>query len=372
MSKKKQMKHKKKHSFGWFILGMVVYAVLFLGATYFGLDYLWDYMEAYEASRPNNTVNAYMDELTLEHIVDMSVDEVYSKIDSYIQSEEECREYMLNALSEGVTHAKKTRECTDTRQVYVLRTGSTVLGEFSITANAPDEYGFTTWDVEGESFDMTYLVGTQTVSMTVPEGCAVWVNGRQLGSEYIIEEGIRYEEILEYYEEYDLPCRVTYEAGPFLGEMEISATDENGDPVTFDENTDYSVYYLNCTEEETSALNEFTAEFVKRYVAFTGSNDDNRNARYHNLIEYVVEGSEMASRLRNALDGLQYGQSRRDDIVSLVTHLQLRLEEGKYLCDITYEVDTTGKKGVVRTTTNAKLYIVTTDDGMRLESIEIY
>lgn len=369
---KKNKKMQKKRSFGWFVLGMVVYAVLFLGVTYFGLDFLWDYMEAYEASRPNNTISAYMDELTEEHIVDLSVNAVLSQIDSGLQSEEECREYMRNALSAGVTHAKKTKECTDTRQVFVLRTGSTVIGEFSIAANEPDEYGFSTWDLESESFDLTYLVGTDTVSMTVPDSCAVWVNGHQLGSEYIIEEGIQYEAIAEYYEEYDLPCQVTYQAGPFLGEMEISATDAEGNAVTFDENTDYSVYYLNCTEEEAADLDAFTAEFVKRYVAFTGSNDDNRHARYYKLIEYIVEDSDMASRLKNALDGLQYGQSRRDDIASLVTHLQLRVEEGKYICDITYEVDTTGKKGVIRTTTNAKLCIVETDDGLKLESMSIY
>ena len=55
-----------------------------------------------------------------------------------------------------------------------------------------------------------------------------------------------------------------------------------------------------------------------------------------------------------------------------MAHHQFRIEEGRSICDITYEVDTTGKEGVVRTTTNAKLFIVETDDGLKLESMSIY
>lgn len=369
MSKRKQMK--KKRSFGWFIFGMVVYAAVFLTAAYFGLDYLWKYMEAYEASRADNTINAYMEELTTEHIVELS-QSVIDEVDHNIQSEEECRTYLLEALSGGVTHARKSKECTDTRQVFVLRTGSKVIGEFSIAANEPDQYGFTTWEFEAESFDMSYLINYDKLTMTVPETCSVWVNGHQLDSSYIVEEGIQYEAVKDYYEEFDLPCQVTYEAGTFLGEMEMTAKDENGEPIVFDENTDYSVYYLNCTEEEAEKLDAFTETFLQKYIDFTGSNKNTRYTTYQSLIQLVLSGSDLATRLEAAVDGLQFGQSLGDEIVSIDTHIQLRIEDGKYMCDVTYDVDTTGKKGVVRQTTNAKLYIVETDNGMKLESMSIY
>ena len=54
-----------------------------------------------------------------------------------------------------------------------------------------------------------------------------------------------------------------------------------------------------------------------------------------------------------------------------MTHLYIRLDQ-KYLVDLTYEVDTTGKEGVVRTTTNARLLIAETDKGLKVESIIIY
>lgn len=366
----KKQKVKKAH-WGLFFFFMFLYAAAFLGAAFYGLKYLWNYLDAYEQSRPKLALNAYMENLTDEHIAEMGM-AVTEQVDMNLQSEEECRQIILDAISSGVDYAKKSTECTDTRLVYVLRSNGTVIGEFAIESGATDEYGFTPWSFAEESFDFSFLVWNDTVSMTVPSDYSVSVNGHVLGSEYIIEDNIRYEEVEAYYEDYDMPYKVTYEAGPFLGELEMTAADPEGNPVTFDENTDWSQFYLNCTEEESQALTDFTAEFVERYVDFTGSNKNTRYGTYNKLIEYVVADSDLASRLKAAIEGLQFGQSQGDEVVSITTHLQLNLGDGKYMCDVTYEVDTTGKEGVVRTTTSAKLTIVETDDGLKLESMSIY
>ena len=366
----KQRKVKKAH-WGLFFVLIVLYAAAFRGATAYGLKYLWNYMEAYENSRPKNALNAYMENLTDEHIIDMGMS-VTAQIDMNLQSEEECRAVIQEAISGGVTYAKKSKECTDTRQVYVLRSGGQVIGQFAIESGAADEYGFTVWSLKEESFDFSFLVSGETVSMTVPSDYTVSVNGHPLGSEYIVEDNIHYEEVEDYYEDYDMAYKVTYEAGPFLGQLEMTVADPEGNPVTLDENFDWSQFYHNCTDEETEALDEFTETYVERYVAFTGSNKNTRYGTYDKLMEYVMADSDLARRLETAIAGLQFGQSQGDEVVSITAHHQMRLEEGRYLCDITYEVDTTGKEGVVRTTTSAKLIIVETDDGLKLESMNIY
>jgi len=368
---KKKGKKKKKKKIGGilFAIFMILYVAAACAGIYYGLTFLWSYMESYEASRPSNTVQAYMAQLTPEHIVDMNQN-VIDQIDHNLQSEEECRRIMMAELEGGVRHAKKTKECTDTRMVYVLRTGSKVVGEFVIEANAPDSYGFTTWKVTGESFDLSYLIG-ESDSVTVPDSCVVTVNGIALDEKYIVEDNIPYEEIREYYDDYELPCKVTYEAGPLLGEMEMLVTDANGEEVVFDENTDWSVYYLTCSDEQMEKLDDFAAMFLDRYVAFTGSNKNTRYATYDRLIQHILEGSDLAARLKNAIEGLQFGQSKGDEIVAINVHLYIA-QNGKYLVDLTYDVDTTGKEGVVRTTTNARLLIVETEKGLKVESIQIY
>ncbi len=367
--KKKKKKAKKAKKGGFFAIGALLYAVIFLAAVMFGLRFLWTFMEAYEASRPNNTVNAYMQELTAEHIVDLSGD-LIAQVDHNLQSEAECRKVLLDALSGGFRHAKKSKECTDTRMVYVVRVGTQVVGQFAIEAGEPDEYGMSVWRLAEESFDLSYLIG-QKQTITAPDSCTVTVNGFALDESYITVDKIPYEDIKEYYKDYDLPCQVTYEAGPILGEFEMVVTNDEGVVVTFDENTDWSEYYYNCTDEEITELDEFTRDFLEHYIAFTGSNKNTRHTTYDSLIKLIVSDSDLAKRLKDAIAGLQFGQSKGDEIVSIDTHLRIRLDD-KFLVDMTYEVDTTGKEGVVRTTTNARILIVQTSKGMRVESIILY
>lgn len=368
--KKGKKKHKKKKKSGaWFIVGLFLYAMVFLAGTYFGLKFLWGYLEAYEASRPANTVTAYMDQLTKEYIVDQC-QSVFENVDHNLQPEEACRQLLMDELKQGIRYAKRSKECTDTRQVYVIKAGSTVVGQFAIEANEPDQYGFTTWKLAEESFDMSFITGT-TKSITVPDCCTVTVNGVKLDESYITQDKIPYEQIKEYYKDYDLPCKVTYQAGPLLGDFEMVVTDEDGTVLTIDETFDWEPYYYNVTEEEIQELDAFTKLFLEKYIDFTGSNKNTRHKTYNALIDYVVAGSDLATRLKDAIAGLQFGQSKGDEIVSIDTHLRIRLGD-KYLVDLSYDVDTTGREGVVRTTTNARILMVKTEKGFMTESIILY
>mgnify|MGYP007111732014 CR=1 FL=1 len=50
-----------------FAIAMIIYAFVFLLLAGAGLSFFWDYMVAYEASRPKIAINAYMQGLTEEH-----------------------------------------------------------------------------------------------------------------------------------------------------------------------------------------------------------------------------------------------------------------------------------------------------------------
>lgn len=361
---------KKQHGFGHFVIGMVVYAVIFLAITAGGLYVFWQYMASFENSRPKLAVNAYMDALTAEHICDLS-GEVIDSIDHNLESEEECRAYMLSELSDAFTCAKKSAECTEDRQVYMVRCGSETVGQFSIVMTDEDRFGFRPWKLEEDSFDLSYMIG-QSAEVTVPDQLSVVVNGKKLDASYVTEDNIPYEELEEYAKDYKLPHRMTYSYGPFLGDLEMQVQDQSGREVVLTEETDYSQYFHNCSEEESQQLNELTEKFVRRYIAFTGCANRARIDNYNNLMYCVVPNSDLADRLLNAIAGLRYAQSKGDKVASITAHHQIRLEEGRYLCDVTYEVDTTGYNGVVRTTTNAKLMFVQTGSELLVEALIIY
>lgn len=372
MAKKK--KQYKKRSLGWFIFGMFVYAAIVLGVAFFGLKELWAFLEAYEASRDYHAIDAYMEQLTPEHICDTQSD-LIARIDHNIQSEEACRQVLLSALTEDITYARKASECTGTKQVYVLRSGKQVIGSFSIRARAEDKYGFTPWEFDQESFDLSFLMG-ESVSATAPMGYPVYVNGVQLDDSYVVNQTSEQIEFLEdYYEEYDLPVFYTksYEAGPFLGSFPIEVKDLEGNPYVFDEAAfDKEALVHNCTQEETGKLNEFVEEFLERYIVFAGCANDNRYANYAWVTELVVPDSNLARRMLEALDGMMYAQSRGDEIDTITVHHYVRLEEGRYLCDVTYLVNTIGTQGEVQTSNNAHIIVVEQNGKLLVDSLIAY
>ncbi len=361
---------RKKHIFLWSLL---IYTVVFVAAAAIFLNWFWGFIEGYELSRPQIAIDRYMEQLTPEQIADSS-GELIAQIDHNIQSEEACKAAILDAMSGGITYARKSSECTDNKQVYVLRCGTQVIGSFTMVTGEADSYGFTPWDVTSQTFDFSFLLG-DSVSVEAPEGYPVVINGVTLDSSYVTKtESVPYELFEEFYKKYELPefKKLTYEAGPFLGQFEMQVTDPEGNPFVLDENTDINSFADNCTGEEVNELTEFANTFIEWYVIFTGCANDTAYANYLNLSRYIVPGSDLDERLKGALDGLQYAQSRGDTVAGITVHHFVNMGNDQYLVDLTYLVDTTGLAGVVQTTTNAKLVINRTKHGLKVESILTY
>jgi len=363
-------KHKNKGM--GFAIFMLLYAILALTGIFFGLKWFWGYMEAYEASRPHIPIDAFMEKVTPDHIVE-NCDVIIEKADMNIQSREECMSFLYQAVSGEITYARKASSCTDTLQTYVVRCGDRVVGSFVIESGAPDEYGFTRWTLKEHSFDLSDLMGTETVSVTVPEGFSVFVNGVQLDDRYIINREVReYAVLEEFYGSYDMPKLVllTYQAGPFLNaDYEMEVYDIQGKPFTMDESFNETDLITLTDATQIEKVDEFLGTFLDAYVLFSGCANDNREANYRNVIRYVVPESKLAQRMQEALDGLQFAQSRGDEIAEIQVHHFITLPDGRYMVDVTYKVDTTGYEGVVQTTTNAKLILVTSGEKLLVESM---
>ena len=364
------MRKEKKRVRHPLLLGMVLYAVVILAAAAFGLRWLWNYMEAYENTRPEHTITAYMEQLTDAHICE-SAAELVDSIDHNLQSREECLEKIGDVLSGGITYAKKTSASTDTTTVYVLRCGSRVIGSVEMSVVEVDDYGFSHWAVTGESFDFSFLIG-KGAAVTVPEEFTVTFNGTVLDERYITEQGILYENLEDFYDFYALPTIVTYEVPAILGEGELTVTDREGDPVEITADTDYNVFLSNCSDEEIGELDPFVDAFLTRYVAFTGSAFKSSETNYKKLVEYVLKDSDLHTRMQLALDGLAWAQSWGDKLVSVTVNQYIGIGDGRYICDATYLVDTTGKEGVVQTTNNARFVIVETESGYKVERLISY
>lgn len=360
---------KKKFRWG-FYHSAAVYALVFLVAAFFGLRYLWNYAAAYEQARPYHAIDGYMANLTPEYICDRSA-ELIDTIDHHIQNEEACRAVIAEAVSGGVTYAKKASECNDEKMVYILRTGNQVIGRVELVPEGEATMGYTPWAVSSDSYDFSYLL-TGTVSTTVPAEFPVYVNGAQLTDSYITEAGIRYSYLEDFYETYELPSIVSYTAGPCLGDISLAVTDTEGNPVSIDDQTDLNVYLDNCTDEEVAALDAFMYDFVRRYVRFSNSSSDVAKTNYNYLMQDILKDSPLAKRCKEALVGMAYGVSQNYKIQSTQINWCTDIGNDRYLCDVTYVVDIRVRSEWIENTFNVKLVVVRDGDDLKAETLRNY
>lgn len=361
---------KKRRCWG-FVIFMILYAAVILGTANWGLQKFWDYMDAYEASRINHPIDAYMAALTPQYVCDRSGDLIDS-IDHHLQSEEDCEKVILDFLSGGITHARKSAECTDTRTVYVLRSGGKVIGQVALVQQGDTRYGFTPWVVSEDSFDLSFLIGN-TDTITVDHTMQVYAGSALLDESYVTETGLQYETVEDFYGELALPYKLTYTAGPILGETVLHAVDATGKTVEIAEESDLDPYLNNCTEAVHQELDAFNRDFIDRYVRYLTSRRENRWDNYNQLIPLLVDDSDLEKRISNAYEGLEFGQSRSDTIISFNSNHIIDLGEEAYLCDVTYEVDTLGRDGGLhRSVNNAWLFLVRADDTLKVDRLLSY
>lgn len=372
MTKKKA----KKRNHKWFFLGMAIYTVLFLGATAAGLHYLWGVLEEYEAKESyrkevtQNPIDAYMDQLTAEHISGLSED-VIAQIDHNIQSEEQCRQFIADSLTGEFTRRKYITQGNQPISEYAIFCGDRNIGKVTTTSRTEEQYGFTVWDVTSESYDVSYLIG-EKITVTAPHNYTVSINGQALDSSYIIESGKQYALLTEFYGDYEIPYHiVTYEAGPFLGQLEAVITDPKGNPVQIDESTDWNAFICTCSPETVSVIDSFLADFIQSYVKFTSSKE-NRFDAYYAVIKYMVSGGDLASRMYRALDGLQYNKIVSAKLQTVTLNHCVDIGNDRYMCDLTYETNINKREGEYLEVNNLKLILVETSKGLQVEAMISY
>lgn len=361
------MRTKKKSRF---FLGMVIYALVFLMITAAGIAVFWQYMEAYELSRPLTAVNAYLDGLTREHIRS-GTEDFLASVNADIQSPDQAFAVIEGALGKNITAARNSKQSTPEEMVYMLRSGGKTIGSVTIVPGGEEWFGFTAWQVREDAFDFSWLL-SEDISITVPAEFAVSLNGCLLDGSYITESGILYPVLEDFDGEFEMPTLVTYTAGNFLGELDFVVTDASGSPVEITPDTPMDLFLPGCTEEEYAKLQKLVLDFLNRYIAYSSSANHDAPGNYAWLNQMLIPGSDLSRRLGSALDGLQYVQNLRDKIVSTQINGIYKLSDERYLCDISYVLEVLGRKGVVELEHNMKVVFLQTNYGLRVEAMTQY
>jgi len=349
---------------------LLVYAVIFLGATAFGLKWFWNFIDAYEQSRPETAMNAYMERVDADYLCAGGADPVIAAVDLNIQSREACLDYIKGTLTGDIRYACKMSECTEDKMVYMVLCGKLGVCKVTLTGQPADEYGFTRWEVASEEFDLSH-VKTATAEITVPHNFPVTIGDARMDERYILEDRILYPELAEYYKSNQPPYLVTYRSGAFLGDLSFTVTDPAGEPVTIGADTDLKTFMNNCTRSQNEELDALVDGYIHRYVDYLSCTGNDSYRNYWRLKEYLVPDSELENRFYAALDGMYWVSDRRSTVTDLSVDYRVALGDGRYLCIVSYEVDTHLHNGLAHEVSNVHLIAAETENGIKVERMEI-
>lgn len=365
------MSTKRKRGTRIYWICLAVYTLLLCVAAAVGLRIVWEYAEEYEASRPTKVIDEYVANLS-QNLWDDSIAATISAMPHEMQTDEECAECVKVMLQNGITYQRQGSADSGTVITYNLLCNGHSFGKISLIEDESkvDEvkFGMLPWKLYDEEFDFNGLY--TSVEIVVPQSYSVYLNNNLLGSEYIVEEGIHYDVLEDYYTDFGgLPTKVRYRYDNVIGTLEPTVKDEDGNDVVIDDTKDDSQYIQPCNEDQLARLSEFAAGFAERYLKFsTGLSG------YDRLMPYILAGSDLENRSKLAAPELMdYSHTTSFTMNSCTLNGALDLGDGYYMCDITAETTVLYPgKGEVQNTNNMRVVCVDNSDDIRALSQESY
>ena len=366
MTKEKTAKPRKLIS--RFSVGLLIYVWVLLIAGGACLFMLWNYLNAFEDSRPQYCVEAYGKSLR-ERLPEAAAASLEG-MDPLVMPPEETQRWAAELLADASFTKDPSRSDEQSMMYQVRAADGQLLGEVLFAVQGEGRFHMPLWGVAGESYDFSAYA--RTTSVTVPSDYQVYLGERLLGPEYVVETGIPYQELAECYLHYsNLPYMVRYESMPFVGEPQLHILDENGREVP-PERMNESAFLDRCPQELRPQADEFMAEFIRLFVNFTA--DIYEEAPYHYFNELkpmiVMPHSQIYELLKNAFEGFGWSSTRSVDLLEVHIDHICALGGGRYLADVRYTTEATGYGGT--TVLDDHLQIVLVDSGGKLLADALY
>ena len=378
------MVRKRKVGKALYTAFLLAYMALIILTALYALRMVWTYAEEYENSRSSHTLDSYLETINRERWSD-GIERTVAAMPHEAQSDEEIKSFIQNKLSAGITAVRKSGSSDGSSITYSLRCNGSEIGTVTLTEDESYRGKIDTtqkpwsllpwriqpWKVSAESFDFDSLYNS--VEVVVPSTYSVWINGTQLGEEYITERGIHYDLYEDYYQYWDtLPTKVRYHFDHVIGEAVPVIRDADGNEVTIDPNQGDRQFVTPASEETVARYSEFIVPFAKAYLTYISGVPDN-GTHLAELRPYLMKGQDLENRMVDALDGLSWAHTSSIHVDSVEVNEVLELVEGFTVVDITTVAGTFYYgKGELSDTTNLKVMVY--DDGSRLwaESLELY
>lgn len=360
---------------------LIIYTAALLAAAVFALKTVWEFAERYEESMPDAVIESYIATLNGD-LWAQGLSETMAAMEHPFQTDEECREVVMEILNGDIYYVRGASDEADL-DAYSLRCNGSSFGTVYLKKDETKKASFEVlgkeldlpwdlrpWKVHKQEFDLSGLY--TSVQVTIPSTYSVQVNGKTLGAEHVIEEGIHFDSLKDYYDvNPGLPTKCTYRADKIIGQIAPVILDESGSEYVIDVSRDDSQFLKSCTQEELMYLNDFCAKFTELYLRFSsGIMGANSSGGYSSLTAYIIPGSDLDNRLKAALDGLSWAHTNayRQDSYQLTGAIDLG--GGYYVCDVVAETTSiTQGSGEKHDVNNLKIVVFNNNGDLRALSL---
>lgn len=352
----------KKKKCSPFVRGLLIYALALAAAGLITLALLYGALDAYEASRPESAIKAYLWNIGENGPTEACL-AALPELDETLKSREETISALQSLLADAA-YKKAPDLSTQVRCAYRLSLDGQPLGVIYLEQSEKSSFGFSPWQVCLEEYALSPLL--KKVDISLPEGYVPTFNGQKLDERCIVDRAVEYETLSQYYDDMDgLPRLCRWESGAYIGAGEVRVLDRSGSQLP-EESLTEAFYLDNCGKSEKSRAEEFSRELIARYLAFGANVDKNYNVNYSRLMELVIPASQLHMRMR-ASEGLGYSNTRSCKLLSLTLNFCTDLGDGRYLADISYVAEIQGAAEPVETESQVRL-VMEEQNGVLLAS----
>ena len=309
-----------------------IYLVLVIAAVVainYAMTYVTDFLSAYEASQPKN----YAEQVFEENFAEFDAVTYLEKFDDDVFGRE-TRENVAAYLSEKIKDAELSYYSVSSKDEgtykYSVKAGKVKIAGFTLYEEKVAD-GFPTY--RADDFEV-YFAANEDVTVTVPKGATVSVNGFVLDESHIIEDDIadKHNERLpegvpgKYYTTYKADGFVTVpKVEAKLGELELSVIEgENG----FETAPVYN-------DELKSAHIEYVIAAIENYATYIQGRYSNGGVTLGMVLKYFDPASavyksvkSVANQYVNSYDSYEFKNEAAEEFI--------QYDENTFSCRVSF------------------------------------
>ena len=307
-----------------YVVILILWILFLCACGLYVLNEVWEYASVYDQTQIDPVIEDYFNRLQTNMWTD-GMDVLVRTMPHPTKTDAEVKELIQTTLRQNpLSYAVKPGFARSDSVTYNILCGANIIGEVILThdttvnlvkdidlpsavvgvlakmgvAIQPELYP---WKVAGESYDFAELGLYSSVRVTVPENYRVEVDGVTLGPEYIIETGIKYDNLTNLYYEYEgLPTKVTYKLEDSMGDSNVVIYDENGNVFEIDENESDAQFMKQLDEATRLSYTDFINGFADKFLLMRSNTIEPMYA-YSQLQPYIKQGTDMDNRLQQSM-----------------------------------------------------------------------